>query len=877
MKLLNLKLRGFKGIKSGMGVDEVVIDFSALPDGLIAITGENGAGKTTILDNMHPFRLMPYKLRKSPGWSPAAFSFYDQCYGSDALKELTFEMNGTVYQSRVLIDADRKKQEAYLFRDDSGVQWNSPILSAWTPLNDGKSKTYDEKLESIVGSPSLFFTSVFRSQGARNLSDYTRGDIMQVLGELLNTDHIREQGEKCRGAAAALSDDLLVLRTRREQVRLGLVGQADVEAEYVAAIDAADRARVAKKDNIVSVDAARVKVSSLEASVAKREAFGQQLASLRSGLDSVASDLAALDLEHRSSLDSLAADASRRDRELEEMLAGCRREQLSLQTDLENDGMKLKGRTDRLRADIAAAERLVASSADVERDAEMEVAFQNRLLAIEAERSALDVELLKVSDSVAEGIRLGKEINRLDAALAALHHKKSQESGTLCLRIEQALAAVARMDGLDCKGDASGWVNEGCKFIADAVVARDSLPMLRSALAALDVPSPEESGLVAERERVTATHNALRAARPDDSVLRQRVMVLDTERRTVRLGLSELGNVAARQVAVDAADLNISLWQMDLAAVVSEDAAVSERGMQRLVVLADRQAGIENEVRDWKSHCLAARSSALERYESRSTSLIDRRLDLARQELDLVAAIGPDPAPLLNAERSLLSALVAESERLDTEWQRLAVAIGQVNGKLQALEPLRVEGEALEAKETALNSEIADLLLLLKACSNDGIIALELDDSAPSIAAIVNDLLLSCYGPRFSVRLDTQAARADGSLKESFDIVVFDSETDGEQSITDCSGGQLNWLEDALVRGICLFNVHRQDRVFWSLFSDEKDGMLDQEKKRAFFTVKRRALEVGTHRQEFFISQTPDLVALADARIIAGKGGVVVQ
>jgi exonuclease SbcC len=499
------------------------------------------------------------------------------------------------------------------------------------------------------------------------------------------------------------------------------------------------------------------------------------------------------------------------------------------------------------------------------------------LLAIDAERSALDVELLKVSDSVAEGIRLGKEITRLDGLLSQLHNKKSQESGTLCLRIEQAVAAVARMDGLDCKADASGWVNEGCKFIADAVVARDSLPRLRGALAALDVPSPEESGLVAERERVTATHDALRAARPDETGLRRKLALLEGERSECRASLSSLGNVAARQAAVDAADLNISLWQMDLAGVLAEDTAVSDRGMRRLEALADRQAGIEKEVREWQDHCSLSRSNELERFQSRSASLIDRRLDLARQELDLVAAIGPDPILLLEVERSKLAALVSESERLDTEWQRLAVAIGQVNGKLQALEPLRVEGEALDAKEAALNVEIADLMLLLKACSNDGIIALELDDSAPSIAAIVNDLLLSCYGPRFSVRLDTQAARADGSLKESFDIVVFDSETDGEQSITDCSGGQLNWLEDALVRGICLFNIHRQDRVFWSLFSDEKDGMLDPEKKREFFAVKRRALEVGTHRQEFFISQTPDLVALADARIIAGKGGVVVQ
>ncbi len=194
MRLKSLRLKGFKGFRSGIGLDEVFIDFNDLPDGLIAITGNNGMGKTTLIDNMHPYRLMPYKLRKAKEWSPNAFSYYDHCYGN-ASKELVFEINGNEYRSLLLIDVDKNKQEAYLHVKEDGE---------WIPLNDGKTKTYDAKVEEMVGSPRLFFTSVFRSQGAKKLSEYSRSDIIKIISELLNIDHIKKQGDKAKTVVDAI-------------------------------------------------------------------------------------------------------------------------------------------------------------------------------------------------------------------------------------------------------------------------------------------------------------------------------------------------------------------------------------------------------------------------------------------------------------------------------------------------------------------------------------------------------------------------------------------------------------------------------------------------------------------------------------------------
>ncbi len=56
MKIHSLSLKGFRGIRDGMGRDLLELDFDRLvPDAvLVAIVGTNGRGKTTVMDNLHP-------------------------------------------------------------------------------------------------------------------------------------------------------------------------------------------------------------------------------------------------------------------------------------------------------------------------------------------------------------------------------------------------------------------------------------------------------------------------------------------------------------------------------------------------------------------------------------------------------------------------------------------------------------------------------------------------------------------------------------------------------------------------------------------------------------------------------------------------------
>lgn len=74
MKILNAKLRGFIGVKKGMGLDEIEVDLSSL-SGLVALAGPNGHGKTTLLENLSPYRGLasrkgPWGIIPSSGIAP---------------------------------------------------------------------------------------------------------------------------------------------------------------------------------------------------------------------------------------------------------------------------------------------------------------------------------------------------------------------------------------------------------------------------------------------------------------------------------------------------------------------------------------------------------------------------------------------------------------------------------------------------------------------------------------------------------------------------------------------------------------------------------------------------------------------------------------
>lgn len=185
MRLLKLSLRGSIGIKKGLGIDEIEIDYSQFSSGIIAFVAKNGRGKTTIMDNSQPFRVMPSR----DGTLPEHF------FLKDSYRFLTVEHNGGVYEFKILIDAINSKQEAYAYKDGE-------------PLNDGKLKTYDAVVESLFGSEQLFFNSVFSAQKTQGIAALTPGDRKRLFFELLGLDKYEDYSAYAKSMADELEKQL---------------------------------------------------------------------------------------------------------------------------------------------------------------------------------------------------------------------------------------------------------------------------------------------------------------------------------------------------------------------------------------------------------------------------------------------------------------------------------------------------------------------------------------------------------------------------------------------------------------------------------------------------------------------------------------------
>jgi DNA repair protein SbcC/Rad50 len=166
---LRLTLTGFRGIRSGLGRDTITLDLDELAGDcvLVAIAGANGRGKTTVMDNLHPFMVMPSRAGAD---GLGAFSYYDHVYLPESQKELVWLHRGRTYKTHLVFRVNGKRRtEAFLFERTGDAAWK-PVALADGTVSDGKVDTYEKAVSEVLCPPETFFTSVFSAQGKRPLS-----------------------------------------------------------------------------------------------------------------------------------------------------------------------------------------------------------------------------------------------------------------------------------------------------------------------------------------------------------------------------------------------------------------------------------------------------------------------------------------------------------------------------------------------------------------------------------------------------------------------------------------------------------------------------------------------------------------------------------
>ena len=812
MQPLSLTLKGFRGIRDGLGRDVLTLDFERLADGaeLVAIAGANGRGKTTVMDNMHPYLTMPSRAGVA---GPGGFSYYDHVCLPDNEKDLIWAHDGRSYRSQVVIRLNgRRKTETFLFVLTDDGAWK-PVALDNGIVSDGKVDTYTRCVEAICGSADTFFTSVFSAQGKRQLSAYRNAEIKTLLADLLGQEKIRALGQKAAETARLFKAGLAAIRQeqagldeeaqRIEGERRRLDGAQPRVAQSLSSRQAAQAAQESARNRHAQLLAEREQAQGVEAR--RRQLQGECQAVVQAGKDAID----ALQAQDRGEQQRL--------QRLEQRIA----QRLSQE----------RNRRQALQNQRRQCLTLLAGAPAVRRG-------EHRLPLAERVSSLRSAQIGTWREHV-------QRLSQCEAAARMAHQKLSgieREAGQAVLKAEE----LARRFGLTGEVPCAGTDLQGqCKLLGDA---REAQVLMPSAEGAIQRLGREKATVQKELDGLREQHEALAAA--PQALARAELLAERARAHASRFALlaaqgGEMARARATLAEIEEELTVLRTAQGPDAAADQSPAEMPEEAAERQQIDAARQA-IAHQREQQAKHYRAALDRLQQALAALPAPYDERCLIDAQTRMEQAAQ------SVTAAEQAHLNA-VGDAETLGVLVQQAASLAGR---------------QALVANRIAhVETELGNWNLFAKCMSNDGLIALAIDDAGPALSALANDLLLACYGPRFTVSIQTLVETGKGEQKEGFDILVHDAESGESKSVGLMSGGERVWINECLIRAVALYLAQHTGRRYGALFSDEADGPLDPERKRMFMAMKREVLRLGGYQQEFFVSQTPELAAMADAVI----------
>ncbi|OPY63427.1 MAG: Chromosome partition protein Smc [Syntrophorhabdaceae bacterium PtaU1.Bin034] len=705
------------------------------------------------------------------------------------MQDFVSRINGTRHKSVISIDAIKRRQKCYLYEEVNG---------GWKPLNpDGGTESFDRAVEAVFGTPQLYFISNFRDQRAKSFSRYSKGDIKEILAELLGIDGIKALSDKAGRIRKALQDRLGHLMSAKEDL-LRIISSKEEKASRTREVQS-DLSRLA--ENIRSLEAERQDVErSLSETTTK----------------------IALQEERQKAKEKLFADIKARKNEAE--------------------GLR-KNRETRLTASrakaAALAERITRTG-----NLHANLGFL-RLKA--SELKSLEEKLSNLKNSAKlcdEGyIRVNTQISELQTAEKLAKDKERELEGLKLTRqhaIDKIGAAVRELKAkvrklAEYRCDATG--ASTCPFLTDAREAKRIIPAKEAELRRLaGARDPIQERLTQELADLRRKCAALPSLRKEAEQLLSTKRALADEIQKAEERITALKDETKQLMEAEQAEKELPGLKAELAALEKE------RGDYLLE--ADRTiAVIEAEIKA--------------REEEAARIVIDPALEEAKDEI--MQAIST-LSSRIDGRRSEEAALRKKASALDEAVRRIAES--------------ETKSDDLGKEIDFLKKEISEWAVMEKALGNDGIIPLEIDDAGPAIASIASELL-RVYDSPFTVGFnpgDDPGRQAEGRLRyprvrREHEQVEEHPEALGRRSHhrgRHGRQGHLHLQQAAARQGLA------------TIFTDERDGALDPERERAYFRMKQKVLALGGYRQEFCITHTPELLAMANAVISLKPGGITI-
>lgn len=212
--LVSVRIRGAIGLWKGIHQDEVFVNFDDFDNGLIALSGRNGKGKTTFIENCHAF---PQLLTRK-GTLKEHFRL------KDSFREVIYRDVSTGRELRFLIQIDG-------FTKSGGAKYfifeRAGTTSEWTPLPgiDGNLDPYKEAVQAIFGPLELYLRTAFITQrpnkDAPDLTEATKGEKKVLFANLAGIDYLQKFADTAKERA-----DNTAAESHDAEIKIGMLENA---------------------------------------------------------------------------------------------------------------------------------------------------------------------------------------------------------------------------------------------------------------------------------------------------------------------------------------------------------------------------------------------------------------------------------------------------------------------------------------------------------------------------------------------------------------------------------------------------------------------------------------------------------------------------
>ncbi len=816
MKLEKLRLKGFTGIKRGLGLDEIEIDFTTVL-GLTAFDGVNGCGKSTCLENLHPY----------PQLASREGALYQHVFARDAEKELSFIYQGDHYRTLVKIDCQSGKSEGYVYKNHNTAS-----------ETNGKITEYNKYVRGLFGSPDLFFASVFCAQNAAKLSDLTTGQLKGLFAEFLRLERYTAWEDTAKQAGNILQGKLGQIDQRITTLQDVASKHDDIKATYLSAGEKAEFLRDDKTLLEHDLSEKRDKVSALKETISKNALAIQRKQDIEAQIKRLEDDLAREKAVAKDEIDLLSGKWS------------------VIQHGIADAAAILQDR------------EKIEKAAEKQRELEGKLShYQSELDRLNAENNqsqlachALEAETQKLNQQCKD-LRNDQEIAQIEKDIVEARHEEQRLSSELkaCEIDPELMALKSQLTHLQKSTQALEQKDPkcqsvSCSFIVDALRAKDEIPVVQNQI------KDSEQRIEATRKSLQQALDAIsvkllelseRHGKRSEQIAKE-VSFLETGKTQKEGSLQEekqnLQRITAHLIEAQRA---IAITKSDM-----ENQKKLSARLPEIQLAEARKADLEKQLSEVTEQGLQRREGWIVREKFLASEIETHQgwIDDISCKIDCTAE-----TILKNVHKEIEDIEAVKLPALEKEIQAAREKIATLQAELRRIEEAEKEQAEARATRDSLTVEISEWRYLQTACGKNGLQALEIDGAAPLITSIANQLLSQAFGPLFSVKLITQ----DDNGKECLDIVVISE--DGEEILLEnLSGGQKVWVLMALRLAMTLLSKEKSGHNFETFFADELDGPLDPENSLNFMAMYQAFMEIGKFKAGYFISHKPSCRNLAD-------------